>query len=428
MKELLQTFGYTLAIGMVVFFAVMIISRSGIGLAEKWKGNREALEREADAVVKKVDRSVDNTKDFLDKVQGNRTVNKNKNTNTNTSTNPTNDTEGEFYQNVEDSKSTEKKAEDNPIAENKELPMNDKPAEFVETTLPPTTVTSKTNPASSTIKDDDKTYQIQLGVVNKRNAQLDNFKIVNGLGDLYSESINSTKSRILLGDFEGRRAASLVLSEVKQRGLKDAFLVEKKPETAASTSPTQTVATKPAPAAVVDEKGNYIVRLGVFSEPPTEKLTRLSEIGKIYLQPHPTNPNLNTVSLGVFASKSQANAALTAAKKQNFNDAYVTTANNQLVDANAGKGLYYLPDEYKTTTDACVEQYVIQLSAAQRPNVGNFKTLLNMGNLFTEYDPAKDVSKVFVGPFEDKATANRALQQVKAKGFNQAFVVDRMKY
>lgn len=420
MKELLQTFGYTLAIGMVVFFAVMIISRSGIGLAEKWKGNREALEREADAVVKKVDRSVDNTKDFLDKVQGNRTVDRN------TNTNPTDNTDGEFYQDVEnDDNSMENETEENPIAESREVPMNDKPAEFIEATPPPTS-TPKTNNAA-TIKDDDKTYQIQLGVVNKRNTQLDNFKIVSGLGDVYAESINSTKSRILLGDFEGRRAASLILSEVKQRGLKDAFLVEKKAKTIAATPPTKTVA-KPATAAVVDEKGNYIVRLGVFSEPPTEKLTKLSEIGKIYLQAHPTNPNLNTVSLGVFASKSQANAALAAAKNQSFKDAYVTTANNQLVDANTGKGLYYLPDEYKTSSNTCVVQYVIQLSAAQRPNVGNFKTLLNMGNLFTEYDPAKDVSKVFVGPFEDEATANRALQQVKAKGFNQAFIVDRTKY
>ncbi len=419
MKELLQTFGYTLAIGMMVFFAVMIISKSGIGLAEKWKGNAETLEKEADRFVKKVDKGVDDTKDFLDKVQGNRT-----NENRNTNTNPIDKNEGEFYTDVNDDSFTEK-TEEKPIDNTKELPLKDKPDEFVNTTPPPQTI-SKTIPPPS-IKDDDKTYQIQLGVVTKRNADLSNFKIVNGLGDIYAETINSNKSRILLGDFEGRRAASLILTEVKQRGLKDAFLVEKKAKAIVPPPSTKTV-TKPIPVADVKETGNYIVRLGVFTEPPTEKLTRLSEIGKIYLQAHPTNPNLNTVSLGVFASKSQANAALAAAKKQNFKDAYVTTANNQLIDANAGKGLYYLPEEYKKPVNACVEQYVIQLSAAQRPNVGNFKALLNMGNLFTEYDPAKDVSKVFVGPFEDKESANQALQEVKAKGFNQAFIVDRTKY
>lgn len=424
MKELLQTFAYTLAIGMMVFFAVMIISRSGIGLAEKWKGNGERLkqmEEEADKVVDgvadRVGRGINGTKEIIKDV---REIGIDKKENTNTK--PIKEDEGEFYQNVNDDNTTTD-FKDEPIEKKEEPIVSKKPAEFVNTTPP-----QKNQKVETAIKDDDKTYQIQLGVVSKKNTNLSNFKIVNGLGDIYAETINNTKSRILLGDFEGRRAASLALAEVKQRGLKDAFLVEKKADVV--PTPTKQTLPKPIPVADVKETGNYIIRLGVFSEPPTEKLTRLSEIGKIYLQAHPTNPNLNTVSLGVFASKSQAEAALAVAKQQRFNDAFITTANNQLIDANSGKGLYYLPEEEKKAPQgsACVEQYVIQLSAAKRPDVGHFKTLLKMGNLFTEYDPQRDVSKVFVGPFEDKATASEALQKVKAKGFNQAFVVDRTRY
>ncbi|MEZ4885909.1 MAG: SPOR domain-containing protein [Chitinophagales bacterium] len=419
MKELLQTFGYTLAIGMVVFFAVMIISKSGVGLAEKWKVNSDKLEKEADNFVKKVDKGVDNTKDFLEKVQDNRD-----NPTKNPNPNPVDKNQGESYNDV-DAPNIVEVLVDDPTVPEVENPLQDRPTEFVNTTSSPAT-NQKIAPTVS-MEDDDKTYQIQLGVVTKKNTDLSNFRIVNGLGDIYAQTIDNSKSRILLGDFQGKRAARLVLEEVKQRGLKDAFLVEKK-QVSAAIAPTKKAVEKPIPVSNVEEIGNYIVRLGVFSEPPTEKLTKLSEIGKIYLQPHSTNPNLNIVSIGIFASKSQAEAALASAKKQSFKDAFITTANNQLIDANAGKGLYYLPDEYKNPSNACVEQYVIQLSAAKRPNVGDFKTLLNMGNLFTEYDPANDISKVFVGPFEDKANANQALQKVKAKGFQQAFVVDRTKY
>ncbi|MGB1242052.1 MAG: SPOR domain-containing protein [Chitinophagales bacterium] len=426
MKELLQTFGYTLAIGMVVFFAVMIISKSGVGLAEKWKGNDDRIrkmEKEAkeavDGMADRVEKGIDGTKEILQDV---REIGLDRNERIKTK--PAKEESGEFYQNVNDDNSAPN-FNDKPIEEKPEEPViAERPSEFINTS-PPSNNNQETD---SVVKDDNKTYQIQLGVISKKNTNLSNFKIVNGLGDIYEETIDRTKSRILLGDFEGRKEATFALAEVKQRGLKDAFLVEKKIEVV--PVPAKETLTKPILVADVREKGNYIIRLGVFSEPPTEKLTRLSEIGKIYLQAHPTNPNLNTVSLGVFASKSQAEAALTAAKQQSFKDAFITSANNQLIDANSGKGLYYLPDEVEKIPagSVCVEEYVIQLSAAQRPNVGNFKTLLNMGNLFTEYDPKRDVSKVFVGPFEDKATASQALQEVKAKGFNQAFVVDRTRY
>ncbi|MFK7904241.1 MAG: hypothetical protein AB8B69_03905 [Chitinophagales bacterium] len=423
MKELLQTFGYTLAIGIVVFFGVMIISRSSTGFMDRWKSDPDRikqLEREADALIDKMDNSVNKTKRFVDRVKGTETPRTTTPTPRPTTPSPSpveEDTEEEHYQNtVED---TPEVIEEPPTDE---VLVVDKPEEYVNNTPPPQ------NTRSAAVEDDDKTYQIQLGVVSKKNAKISNFKIVSGLGEVYEESINNKTSRILLGDFDGKRAARLVLDEVKYRGLKDAFLVEIKPSYPATSFTADT--TEPIPTSNVNDIGNYVVRLGVFSEPPTSKLTRLSEIGKIYLQAHATNPNLNVVSLGVFTSRSEAENALAAAKKQSFNDAFIATADNQLVDANAGQGFYYLPDEEKKAkpSNACVEQYIIQLSAAKRPNLGDFKALLNMGNLFTEYDPHKDVSKVFVGPFEEKATANKALQTVKAKGFNQAFVVDRTKY
>jgi len=422
-KELLQTFGYTLAIGIVVFFGVMIISRSSAGFIDKWKSDPDRikqLEREADALIDKMDNSVNKTKRFVDRVKG--TEPPKTTTPTPTPTPPVEEeaSEEEHYQNTVDD--TPEEVIEEPKAETEEVLVVDKPEEYVNNTPPP----KNTNIAA--VEDDDKTYQIQLGVVSKKNAKISNFKIVSGLGEVYEESINNKTSRILLGDFDGKRAAKLVLDEVKYRGLKDAFLVAIKPSYPA-TSFTNDTAEKPIPVSNVNGIGNYVVRLGVFSEPPTSKLTRLSELGKIYLQAHATNPNLNVVSLGVFTSRSEAENALAAAKKQNFKDAFIATADNQLVNANAGQGFYYLPDEQKAKpSNACVEQYTIQLSAAKRPNLGDFKALLNMGNLFTEYDPHKDMSKVFVGPFEDKATANKALQTVKAKGFNQAFVVDRTKY
>lgn len=430
MKELLQTFGYTLGIGVVVFFAVMIISRSGIGLAEKWKGANNTssrLEKEANDVVenigKTVGKTVDKITDATDIVMDRQQERK-----------ETRDEAiegGEFYNNTDengnDSDLYTDNLEDEPIETTEETPMMDEPDEYSVPTLVPTS-----DQRNTAVEDDNKTYEIQLGVVSDKNANIDNFKIIEDLGDIFAETIAPNKNRIVIGDFQGKRAASLILEKVKQRGLKDAFLValNATPNSTVSTPPQKNTP-EPIPTSTVKEKetGNFVVRLGVFSEPPTEKLTKLSTVGKIYLQAHPTNPNLNVVSLGIFHTKSQANEALNAAKKQSFKDAYIATANNQLVDANAGKGLYYLPDEYtKTPANACVEQYLIQLSAAKRPNLGDFKALLNMGNLFTEYDPIKDVSKVFVGPFDNKATASQALQKVKAKGFHQAFVVDRTKY
>ncbi len=428
MKELLQTFGYTLGIGVIVFFAVMIISRSGIGLAEKWKGSNTSnrLEEEANDVVesigKTVGKTVNKVKDATDIVMDRKKERK--------ETRDKAIEDGEFYNNADENEDNSDLYTDNienePIEKTEEIPMMD---EYVVPTLAPTN-----NQRSIAVEDDNKTYEIQLGVVSDKNANIDNFKIIEDLGDIFAETIAPNKNRIVIGDFQGKRAASLILEKVKQRGLKDAFLValntaNTTPSTTTSTPPQKNTP-KPIPTPTVkDETGNFVVRLGVFSEPPTEKLTKLSTVGKIYLQAHPTNPNLNVVSLGIFNTKSQASEALSAAKKQSFKDAYIAAANNQLVDANAGKGLYYLPDEYtKTPANACVEQYVIQLSAAKRPNVGDFKALLNMGNLFTEYDPIKDVSKVFVGPFDNKTTASQALQKIKAKGFHQAFVVDRTKY
>lgn len=199
-------------------------------------------------------------------------------------------------------------------------------------------------------------YQVQLGIYRT----VPNYESLSHLGAIYIEKAGD-QQRIYLGNYATRADADRILASVRALGFKDAFVktidnttivqaVSTKttakvamPTTTpvSAATPTATIAPKstatepaldpkcncPKPAAKVAAPANadvlvFVIQLGASQFPVLGNARKLTQYGSVY-KDYDAKHDLTKIMLGTFATQTEADQALQAAKKLGFGKAFV---------------------------------------------------------------------------------------------------------
>lgn len=305
-------------------------------------------------------------------------------------------------------------------------------------------------PATFSVEDDDNHfYRIQLGVVSPKNANFEPYLVLKDLGNLYADPMPNGQKKMVLGDYHDRTEAEGKLIKVKQKGFKDAFIIalpyaidsqpdkaepEKKAPKKTAEKPLKETPIQPtdygepqatAETPMADKKtttATYVIRLGVFADPPIKKLASLKDLGKVNMQM--SQGDLTIVVLGPFYNRAKAVEALQEVKKRGFTDAFIANTQKalQVPSKVAAK-----PAAAKTTPitkgkSGHVTEYVIQLAALKNPtSFYAYKKVTMLGAIYSEETP-NGITKVLLGTYYSRQNAEKALAKVQHSGFTQAFI------
>ncbi len=143
-------------------------------------------------------------------------------------------------------------------------------------------------------------YSIQLGASAKPN--LDKFSKLKKYGHLYTVDVGNGMQRILLGTYSSKSKATRVLSSVKSKGFKDAFL-------SANTLGSDEV---------------YVVQFMSYSYGEKINWNKLQEVGTI--QVDPSDGKIKVIN-GSFSEKYVADSHIQNLKVLGYNDAFVRKIN-----------------------------------------------------------------------------------------------------
>ena len=329
-----------------------------------------------------------------------------------------------------------KKADDK-LPQEKEVPENTPPANTSQETpmvdkTPPTAdieedeteVLDPVTVSAETYSDDGTFYRIQIGVISPQNTNYEPFRILQGLGNLYSDPMPDGRKRIILGDFYDKKQAQMVLAEAKKQGFKDSFIKEIRPDYLEETADS--------PEETADNNSNstnqnvaYQVRLGVFSQPPpVKKLSTLNDLGKVNMQL--SDDGYTIVALGTFTNRAEALEMLTKVRERGFADAFIATTDKAM---NISQNITPTETTAKPVTSkpaqtaaGNVTEYMVQVGAAHKPALYTFKNLSGIGAVYTEKNMDSGLTKVMIGPYYSRQNAEKALAEAKTKGFASAFI------
>lgn len=179
----------------------------------------------------------------------------------------------------------------------------------------------------------------------------------------------------------------------------------------------------------------YQIQLGAYKNPAATDFEKLYDLGSIFSED--VGNGVSRILLGDFTTKEKANAALKSVKAKGYKSAFVKTEVLTIVDEN--KVLLEKPTEMKDTGGAGAAEtkvadkpapakkaaaenvtYVIQLGAYKQVDFRQFSKLTDIGDFYVE--TIGGLTKVTVGPFETRASADTALAKVKTRGYDKAFV------
>lgn len=186
----------------------------------------------------------------------------------------------------------------------------------------------------------------------------------------------------------------------------------------------------------------YYIQLGAFKGGDKVNLeayqSKLNAIGPVVIV---REDDRQKVRLGPFASKAEASSNLGAVSSAGYRDAFVFVGKQTLELEESDQSLtakgpemkeYGNSDEVitfewapKEQTKAITEGTIfIQLCAVSKASSlddPKFNVLKSIGNLSN--GTKGNFKTKLLGPFEDNTAASKALKQVKAKGFKDAFIV-----
>ncbi|MEO1438308.1 MAG: SPOR domain-containing protein, partial [Bacteroidota bacterium] len=188
----------------------------------------------------------------------------------------------------------------------------------------------------------------------------------------------------------------------------------------------------------------YDVQVGVYSKPNPDKLAPLSTIGTVYTE---NRGNLKAVKIGPFRTRAEAEAAQKAAKNQGFSGAFIKSSQQNAVIADLAMGASSTPSESETpkatpvSTSSTKEDlttglvfadpdnavagivFKVQLGAYRDANSVEFdQRLLNWGDAQQE-NLSNGLTRLMLGDFSSKKSADSAKLKAIEYGFNGAYVV-----
>jgi len=176
---------------------------------------------------------------------------------------------------------------------------------------------------------EDKVYFIQLGAFYQSQGEISRYTALSSIGNIYKMD-ESGATKIRLGYFYNRKDAEEKLSDVKNNGFSDAFIIKSALSDSslellagANTSYNPTTSDY-APSEVVlkhtSPTHEYKVRLASYSDPNWFDVNSVKDIGTIEQW---SKKNWTIFVLSGYNSKAAAKRALQLAKGKGFKDAYV---------------------------------------------------------------------------------------------------------
>lgn len=184
------------------------------------------------------------------------------------------------------------------------------------------------------------------------------------------------------------------------------------PPPVVSTTPAPTTPNKPLPMSIPtvapSNSAGYQIQIGRLSgnTPDLSSFVAIQHLGALRVELSGADKR---VVLGNFANRSQADAALAEVRRLGFGDAFVTiptTINNTIATPKS--------------SIAAASLYTVQVVANKYPVGSDYKPLAKWGSLYQEKNA--DLTKIMLGTFKDETAARNVLQNVKAQGFDGAFI------
>ncbi|MEM6725588.1 MAG: carboxypeptidase regulatory-like domain-containing protein, partial [Bacteroidota bacterium] len=189
----------------------------------------------------------------------------------------------------------------------------------------------------------------------------------------------------------------------------------------------------------------YDVQVGVYSKPNPDKLAPLSAIGDVHTE---NRGNLKAVKIGPFATRAEAEVAQKAAKDRGFTGAFIKTSQQNAVMRDLAMGSGKASDEPQPKavstssgskdpiedivfTEGSANDLVaasgvvfkVQLGAYRDANAVEFdQRLLNWGDAQKE-SLNNGLTRLMLGDFSSKKSADSAKLKAIEYGFNGAYVV-----
>lgn len=175
-------------------------------------------------------------------------------------------------------------------------------------------------------------FAIQLGAFTQPDKS--RFSSLSDLGEIYTEEISKTTTRIKLGDYSTRQKADSVLKIVKARNYTKAYvisfdIVEEKPiKSVVNNTPSEVVASekrKPYQPKIdrpqVARPRSYSVQVGAYEKTTgMNNVPNLDKLGRTFID---EQDSLTKIMTGVFMDKDSADIYLTKVKDLGFEGAFV---------------------------------------------------------------------------------------------------------
>jgi hypothetical protein len=301
-KDLFQTFFYTLTVGFVVFCLVALLNKKKFTF--NWEHpNDNEWQQKTDDASEKVDDIVDKSKQLYD-----------------------------AYEEIEKKNRMQDEIEDD-VSKEVEATFEDEAYNYTEDKTTTKTVAADTKQQWSPKKE---MYVVQLGLFAQNQVELGNYNTITDLGKLYTET-NRTNKKILLGNYASRYEAQQVLDEVKARGFEDAFLTVRR--TAVRTNDTA-VKTNQNDGAVVTENntmaakqtdlGNTrMIQLMAMRDFSIDAFEIATTYGAVYTN-YDANRGITRVLLGHFKNETELQLTLEKLQRIGFNEAYARTLSPEI--------------------------------------------------------------------------------------------------
>ena len=159
----------------------------------------------------------------------------------------------------------------------------------------------------------------------------------------------------------------------------------------------------------------YQIQVGVLvKNTDLTAYNSLRDLGKLKTQT--INREAKRILLGDFATRGIAEEMLDEVRGLGFSDDFIVSK--------PPKPTIAQNNTPKSTTATYIgsNAYVIQLSAMREPRPQLFSHLREYGNIYKEYDAARQLTKIQLGPFKNETAANQTLAQVKQQGLNTVFL------
>lgn len=280
-KDIIQTLGIALVIGLVVFCLVVLVDRNA-GTIE-WNKRTPRMEEEAERVSENLDKYVKKGKRIYNKIQE-----------------------------VNDDETPPK-----PTTPPKTTPARPAPAQIP--VAAPVQALAVPLPSGSS-------YTIQVGRLSERTPDLQSFGSLQDLGSLNVETTNKDR-RVLLGSFANRVQVDALLAEVRKRGYSDAFVTTYKPQnistnTGVAAKTKETASKEKITQTTVQAPSGYVVQVVANRFLVLSTYKGLVKYGTLYKE-YDAPRDLTKILLGTFENEVAAQKALEIVRSQGFDKAFV---------------------------------------------------------------------------------------------------------